>query len=50
MKFIRRIKNEIKIIAFSIIIIPICLVYRIYRKYFRKRRRFRKDWSDFENY
>lgn len=50
MKIIDKISDELKIVAFSVLIVPVCLVYRVYRKYFRKRRRFSKDWSDYENY
>ena len=50
MKIINTVKDELKVIAFSIVIVPVCLVFRIYRRYFRKKRRFRNDWSDYENY
>lgn len=50
MKIFHKISDEIKIVAFSILIVPACFVYKVYRKYFRKRRRFRKDWCDYENY
>ena len=49
-KTLAKIKNELKIFAFSVIVVPVCLIFRFYRKYLRKRRRYRTDWSDYENY
>lgn len=40
----------LKSFLFTIMIAPYALTFKFYRKYIKKKRRYRSDWSDFENY